>query len=75
MIGALLTDIEVQEVQYLLKREMEELLLDLEDERIEGLVKRSMEERYHIIFGLFSRFATPSECGRFVRSPSRKNQV
>lgn len=75
MLGAIFTDEEIQEVQYLLKREMEELLLDLEDERIEGLVRRSMEERYRLIFRLFSRFATPSDCGRYVRSPSRKNQV
>ncbi|HET7657651.1 MAG TPA: hypothetical protein VFK37_05110 [Bacillales bacterium] len=71
MLGAIFTDKEVIEMAYLLKREMEELLLDLEDERIEGIVKRSMEERYKIVFRLFSRFASPSDCGRYVRSFSK----
>lgn len=75
MFGAIFTGKEIQELQYVLKREMEELLLDLEDERIEGIVKRSMEERYHIIFRLFCRFATPAECSRYVRSHSNKNPV
>ncbi|HEU5139038.1 MAG TPA: hypothetical protein VFT51_03630 [Bacillales bacterium] len=75
MLGAIFSDKEIQELEYVLKREMEELLLDLGDERIEGIVKRSMEERYQMIFRLFSRFAVPSECSRYVRSFSNQNPV
>lgn len=68
MLGAIFTDKEALEMTFILKNEMEELLLDLEDERIEGIVKRSMEERYKIVFRLFQRFASPADCGRYVRS-------
>lgn len=72
MLGVLLSNEEVLEMEYLLKREMDELLLDFDDGRIEGIVKRAMEERYQALFRLFARFAAPSECARYVRSPSQK---
>lgn len=71
MLGVLLNEKEVQELEYMLKREMEELLLDLEDERIQSVVKRSMEERYQIIFQMFRRFASPTECSRYMRSSAK----
>lgn len=75
MLGAIFNDKEIQEITYILKREMEELLLDLTDERIEGIVKRSMEERYRIIFRLFCHFAVPSERSRYVRSFPKRNRL
>lgn len=75
MLGAVFTDKEIQEMEYILKREMEELLLDLEDERIMGIVKRSMQERYQIIFRLFCRFASNADRGRYARSFSKQNPV
>jgi hypothetical protein len=71
MLGALFNEKEVQELEYVLKREMEELLLDLEDDRIQNVVKRAMEERYQLIFCLFRRFATPTECSRYMRSSAK----
>ncbi len=41
MLGLLLSEIEIKEVEYIVKRELEELLLDLTDERIDGVVKKS----------------------------------
>ncbi|HET7629029.1 MAG TPA: hypothetical protein VFK44_11720 [Bacillales bacterium] len=67
-MGALFSDNECEELVYMIKKEMEELLFDLEDERIEGIVKRAMEERYRLMFRLFSRFASPEECGRYLRT-------
>ena len=61
MLGMLINEKEVKEVQYLLKREMDEILFDLEDNRIDHLVKRAMEERYQILFGLFKRVASSEE--------------
>lgn len=69
MLGILLTDKESQEIEYLLKRELEELLLDLTDSRIDGIVKRAMEERYQLIFKLYKRFTTQHEYIKYVRSP------
>jgi len=68
MFGILLTEIEKQEIEYLVKRELDELLYDFEDKRIEGVVKRAMEERYRILFKLFSKVASPSACSRYARN-------
>jgi len=67
MLGLLINFKEMQELEYLLKREMEELLLDLQDPRIDGIVKRAMEERYQLIFNLFRRIASPSDCSKYIR--------
>lgn len=53
----MLTKEEKKEMEYILKRELEELLFDFEDERIHDVVKKAMEERYKIIFCLFRRVA------------------
>ncbi|HEY2420073.1 MAG TPA: hypothetical protein VGI04_01570 [Neobacillus sp.] len=68
MIGLLINDKEVKEMEYLIKREMDEILFDLRDERIEHIVKRAMEERYKILFTLFKRVASPHECLKYMRN-------
>ncbi|WP_054705019.1 hypothetical protein [Bacillus sp. JCM 19041] len=68
MLGMLLTDKEVKEIEYLLKRELEELLLDLTDERIEGVVKDVMIEKYGLVFNLYKRVALPSEYQQYALS-------
>lgn len=68
MIGMLVSEKEQLEIEYLLRREMEELMFDLQDSRIDNKIKRSMEERYQIIFRLFQRVAPPSECVKYMRS-------
>ncbi|MBU9720178.1 MULTISPECIES: hypothetical protein [Bacillaceae] len=67
MLGVMLTERESQEMEYLLKRELEELLLDLSDSRIDGIVKRAMEERYQMIFKLYKRFTPQKEYLQYVR--------
>ncbi|MGR5989092.1 hypothetical protein ACT7CT_28795 [Bacillus sanguinis] len=67
MLGFMLTKEEKKEIEYILKRELEELLFDFEDERIHDVVKKAMEERYKIIFCLFRRVANAEECIRYVR--------
>lgn len=71
MIGLLINEKEVKEVEYLLKREMDEILFDLKDNRIDHIVKRAMEERYKILFGLFRRVASPHECLKYMRKDRR----
>lgn len=66
MIGLLINEKEVKEMEYLIKREMEEILFDLGDERIDHIVKRAMEERYKILFSLFKRVSSPQECLKYV---------
>ncbi|MFB6469210.1 hypothetical protein ACE38V_20970 [Cytobacillus sp. Hz8] len=72
MIGILINEIEVKELEYLLKREMDEILFDLRDDRIDHIVKRAMEERYKILFSLFKRIAEPKECLQYTRSSKLK---
>ncbi|MFA9556527.1 hypothetical protein ACERII_04335 [Evansella sp. AB-rgal1] len=74
MIGMMLTNKESQEMEYLLKRELEELLLDLTDSRIDGVVKRAMEERYQMIFKLYKRFTPQKEYLKYVRNKQYSNQ-
>lgn len=68
MLGILISDQEQKEIEYLLKREMDELLYDFKDERIEPIVKRAMEERYKILFTLFSKVASSEACLKYIRT-------
>jgi hypothetical protein len=67
MIGLLINAKEVKEIEYLIKREMEEILFDLEDDRIDHIAKRAMEERYKVLFSLFRRIADPVDCLKYMR--------
>jgi 6-phosphogluconate dehydrogenase (decarboxylating) len=75
MIGMLLGEMEVKEIQYLLKREMDEIIFDLEDRHIDRIVKNAMEERYKVLYSLFKRISTHKECLRYMRprQKERKN--
>lgn len=75
MLGLLISEKEGLEMQYLLKREMDEILFDLEDERIDHVIKRAMEERYKILFNLFKRLASSNECLKYMRSSKNKNSL
>ncbi|MBP1970941.1 hypothetical protein J2Z83_003077 [Virgibacillus natechei] len=66
MLGLLVNDMEQKEIEYLLKRELEELLMDLEDHRIDHLVKRAMRDRYQVIFQLFRRVASEQDCIKYM---------
>ncbi|MCA1032805.1 hypothetical protein LCL95_17475 [Bacillus timonensis] len=68
MLGLLINQKELKELEYLLKREMEEILHDFGDKRIDHLVKRAMEERYKLLFQLFKRVASPGECMKYMRT-------
>lgn len=66
MMGLLVNDREQRELEYLIKRELEELLMDLEDPRIDYTVKESMVDRYHVLFQLFQRVANEHECSKYL---------
>ena len=52
-LGLMLTKEEKKEMEYILKRELEELLFDFEDERIHSVVKKAMEEGIKSFFVYF----------------------
>ncbi|HLS36334.1 MAG TPA: hypothetical protein VK061_08865 [Bacillota bacterium] len=66
MLGLLVTDMEKREIEYLIKREFEEILLDLEDHRIDDVIKESMIERYKVLFNLFRKVATEEDCLKYM---------
>ncbi|MGP4082540.1 hypothetical protein ACTWQL_21865 [Pseudalkalibacillus sp. R45] len=67
MLGFVLNEKEVKEMEYLLKKELEELLHDMEDHRVEGIIKRAMEERYQLVFKILQRFSNPADCVKYMR--------
>ncbi|MBH0231813.1 hypothetical protein [Halobacillus yeomjeoni] len=72
MHGIIINEQERREIEYLLKREMEEITFDLGDHRIDRGLKNAMEERYEVLFQIFRRFATREECLQYM--PRKKKQ-
>lgn len=68
MIGLLINELEFKEIEYLVKRELEELLFDLDDPRIDQEVKQAMRKRYGGLFNLYKRVAPQQECMKYVLS-------
>lgn len=66
MLGLLMNELEREEIEYLIKREMDELLFDLNDHRIDHMVKRAMQERHELLFELFKRIASHNECLKYM---------
>jgi hypothetical protein len=67
MLGLLIDEKEKMELEYLLKREMDEILFDLQDDRIDHLVKRAINEKYNILFRLFKRVSTEEEILMYMK--------
>ncbi|RYG72824.1 hypothetical protein EU245_09225 [Lentibacillus lipolyticus] len=66
MLGFLINDKEQKEMEYVIKRELEELLMDMEDSRIDAMVKDAMRERYQTMFNLYRRVASEQECMKYI---------
>ncbi|TMN22423.1 hypothetical protein FH966_05475 [Lentibacillus cibarius] len=66
MLGFLINDEEQKEMEYLIKRELEELLMDMQDSRIEAMVKETMKERYQTMFNLYRRVASKQEYIKYI---------
>ncbi|GAA5417715.1 hypothetical protein Pryu01_02790 [Paraliobacillus ryukyuensis] len=66
MLGLLVNDIEQREMEYLIKRELEELLFDMQDPRIDSLVKTAMNDRYRALFQLLRRVASNEEVQKYI---------
>ncbi|MCK0473407.1 hypothetical protein [Halalkalibacter sp. APA_J-10(15)] len=73
MLGFMFNEQEVQEVEYMLRREMEEILLDLSDPRIDDVVKVAMEEKYQVIFNMYKRFVPANETLKYLLKRNRRN--
>ncbi|MDR7074751.1 hypothetical protein [Fictibacillus barbaricus] len=67
LVGMMLNHLELNEFEYVLKKEMEEIRFDLEDQKLDRIVKLVLEERYQVLYHLFCRFAQPADCRRYLR--------
>ncbi|WP_443140050.1 hypothetical protein [Piscibacillus sp. B03] len=70
LIGLLITEQEQKELEYLLKREMDELIFDFNYENIDHQVKDAIKDRYKLLFNIFKRMADHSTC---IKYTPRKN--
>lgn len=66
MLGMLINNVEKNEIEYLIKRELEELLFDMEDNRLDKLVRTAMFDRYKVLFNLFRRVANEEEIMKYI---------
>lgn len=66
MIGMLLNDKECKEMNYILRKELDELLYDLKDRYLDKQLRSSIEARYQIIFRMYARIASNQELSRYV---------
>lgn len=66
MLGLLINEMEQKEIEYLIKRELEELLFELDDHRIDTLVKHAMRERYQTLFQMLLRVASKEDCLQYM---------
>jgi hypothetical protein len=67
MIGLLLDERESKELDYILRKELDEMLLDLKDRRIDENIRRAIDARYKVIFRMFARLASPKELSKYAR--------
>lgn len=68
MLGFLFNDRECKELDYLLRKELDEMLFDLNDKRTGNEVKGAIEARYKIVFRMYARLASPRDISRYARS-------
>ncbi|CAM4482299.1 MULTISPECIES: hypothetical protein [Paenibacillus] len=66
MLGILFTDKECKELEYVLRKELDEMLLDLHDARLDGDIKNAIAKRYKIVFRMYARMASPKELSRYA---------
>lgn len=70
LLGILINEKEQKELEYLLKKEMDELLYDFNYHEFDTQVKQSIQKRYMTLFNLYKRFASQQE---LVNYTPRKN--
>lgn len=68
MLGFLFNDRECRELDYVLRKELDEMLFDLNDKRMDNDIKTAIEARYKIIFRMYARLASPKDISRYARN-------
>ncbi|MET3683966.1 hypothetical protein ABID56_002091 [Alkalibacillus flavidus] len=66
MLGFLVNGAEQKELEYLLKREMDELLYDFNYHDLDSHVQQAIKERYRLLFNIYKRFAGQKDCLKYI---------
>lgn len=66
MLGMLFNDRECKELDYVLRKELEEMLLDLGDSRLDGDIRVAIGKRYKVIFRMYARIASPKQLSKYT---------
>lgn len=62
----LFNDRECKELDYILRKELDEMLFDLQDPRMDREMKTAIESRYKVIFRMYARLASPKDLSRYA---------
>jgi hypothetical protein len=68
MLGMLFNDKECKELDYVIRKELDEMLMDLDDKRLDQDIRQSIAKRYKVVFHMYARFAPPKELSKYVRN-------
>jgi hypothetical protein len=68
MLGFLFNQRECKELEYMFRKEMDELLFDLNDHRIDGSLRKAMDDRYHVVFQMYKRVANTRDVTKYIRT-------
>lgn len=66
MLGILFNNRECRELDYVLRKELDEMLLDLRDSRMDQEMMTAIESRYKVIFRMYARLASPKDLSRYA---------
>ncbi|WP_018753953.1 hypothetical protein [Paenibacillus sanguinis] len=75
MLGMLFTDHEYKELDYVLRKELDEMLLDMSDMRLDQDIRQAIANRYKTVFRMYARFAPSRELSKYaprVRLPQAR---
>ncbi|MMZ43604.1 hypothetical protein D1872_51660 [compost metagenome] len=68
MLGVLFSDKEVEEIKYLLIREMNTLREDIEYGDLEEEVREALKRRYKRVYQMFSKVASENDRRRYYKN-------
>ncbi|MGN7360880.1 hypothetical protein ACTHPF_26310 [Paenibacillus sp. SAF-054] len=68
MLGMLFNDKECKELDYVLRKELDEMLFDLSDQRLDLEVRNAISKRYRTVFRMYARFAPQKELSKYARN-------
>ncbi|MEK3733358.1 MULTISPECIES: hypothetical protein [Paenibacillus] len=68
MLGMLFNEKECKELDYVLRKELDEMLLDLSDGRLDHNIRQAIANRYKTVFRMYARFAPQKELSKYARN-------